>query len=82
MIYDSLYRLSHVSTIIWAMGELGFQDSLLKFYWENERMKGFFPVDKQEVREQLYEDGFRTYHGLLGTKEDLLYHPWQQDLHP
>lgn len=75
---NSLLRLSYVSAILWALGELGFQDLVLRFYIEHERTKTLFHFgDSDEVRkkisERLYQDGWRTTRNL-GTKEDLESH--------
>ena len=72
---NSLLRLAYVSAVLWALGELGFQDLVLRFYVENERTKPLFRSgDKDaiawEIREQIYHDGFCTSHNL-GTKEDV-----------
>ena len=72
---NSLLRLTYVSAILWALGELGFQNLVLRFYVENERTKPLFRSgDKDaiawEIREQIYHDGFCTSH-KLGTKEDV-----------
>jgi len=72
----SLLRLSYVIAIVWALGELGFTDILVRFWMENERTKPFFrPGDNDEVRQsildQIYADGFCYFRDLLHTKEDL-----------
>lgn len=72
---NSLLRLAYVSAVLWALGELGFQDLVLRFYVENERTKPLFRSgDKDaiawEIREQIYHDGFCTSR-KLGTKEDV-----------
>lgn len=72
---NSLLRLAYVRGILWALGELGFQDLVLRFYIENERTKPLFRSgDKDaivwEIREQIYHDGFCTSR-KLGTKEDV-----------
>ena len=72
---NSLLRLAYVSAVLCALGELGFQDLVLRFYVENERTKPLFRSgDKDaiawEIREQIYHDGFCTAHNL-GTKEDV-----------
>ena len=72
---NSLLRLAYVSAVLGALGELGFQDLVLRFYVENERTKPLFRSgDKDaiawEIREQIYHDGFCTSHNL-GTKEDV-----------
>lgn len=72
---NSLLRLAYVSAVLWALGELGFQELVLRFYVENERTKPLFRSgDKDaiawEIREQIYHDGFCTSR-RLGTKEDV-----------
>jgi hypothetical protein len=71
----SLLRLSNVKAIVWALGELGFRDILVRFWMENERTKPFFrPSDNDEVRQsirnQLYADGFCYFRNFLHSIED------------
>lgn len=71
----SLLRLSYITAIIWALGELGYKDILVRFWMENERTKPFFrPGDNDEVRhsvrDQLYADGFYYFCDFLHTMED------------
>lgn len=72
---NSLLRLAYVSAVLWALGELGFQDIVLHFYVENELTKPLFRSGDKDaiawgIREQIYQDGFCTSHNL-GTKEDV-----------
>lgn len=71
----SLLRLSYITAIIWALGELGYKEILVRFWMENERTKPFFrPGDNDEVRhsvrDQLYADGFYYFCDFLHTMED------------
>jgi len=71
----SLLRLSYVIAIVWALGELGFKDILVRFWMENERTKPLFrPGDnnevRQSIRDQLYADGFCYFRNFLHTMED------------
>ena len=72
----SLLRLSYVMAIVWALGELGFKDILVRFWMENERTKPLFRPGnndevRQSIRDQLYADGFYYFRDLLHTKEDI-----------
>ncbi len=72
----SLFRLSYVITIVWALGELGFKDILVRFWMENERtMPLFRPGNndevRQSIRDQLYADGFYYFRNVLHTMEDI-----------
>ena len=72
---NSLLRLSYVASIVWALGELGFQDILVRFWIENERTKPFFRLGNNEevrqiVRDQLFTDGFYYFRNFLHTIED------------
>jgi len=71
----SLLRLPFVSAVLWAVGELGFQDIVMRFYIENERTQPLFHSGNKDevgwaIREQIYHDGFCTSR-TLGTKEDV-----------
>ena len=72
---NSLLRLSYVSAVLWALGELGFQNLVLRFYIENERTKPLFNLGnndevRKQISEQLYHEGWHTSQNL-GTKEDV-----------
>lgn len=71
----SLFRLSYVIAIVWALGELGFKDILVRFWMENERTKSLFHSGdndevRQSIRDQLYADGFYYFRNYLHTMED------------
>ena len=75
-IYGSLFNLTHIRGIIWALGHLGFQEIITRFVVENERTKPMFTHGDREktntaIRDQLHNDGFYFFHDILGTKEDL-----------
>lgn len=71
----SLFGLSYVVSIVWALGELGFKDLLVRFWMENERTKLFFRSGdnddvRQSIQNQIYADGFCYFRNILHTKED------------
>ena len=75
----SLYRLTYVRSILWALGELGFQDIIIRFYIENERTKPLFRQGNNDdvswtIRDQIYQDGFYYYGDFLHTKDDIENH--------
>ena len=75
-IYGSLFNLTYIRGIIWALGHLGFQEIITRFIVENERTKPLFVSGDREkmnttIRDQLCNDGFNFFHDILGTKEDL-----------
>lgn len=69
----SLYKLTFISSILWSLGELGFEDIILRFYLENERTKPLFTSDNRDkvlskLQEQLNKDGFAVTPNILHTK--------------
>lgn len=66
----SLFRLPFMFPILWALGELGFINIILRFYLENERTKPLFKIgDWDEIRDsitaQLKKDGFCLCYDVL-----------------
>lgn len=67
-----LLKLTFVNSILWSLGELGFQNIILRFYVENEKTKGLFSPGlrcdvSQDIKSILYEDGFLVFDNILGT---------------
>ena len=61
-----LLKLMYVNSILWSLGELGFQNIILRFYIENEKTKGLFRsgsrnVVEKEIKSMLIQDGFIVY---------------------
>lgn len=72
----SLYKLTFISSILWSLGELGFENIILRFYLENERIKSLPFIENEENRrtklhEQLKADGFDRCFNLLHTLEEV-----------
>lgn len=71
----SLYKLTFIISILWSLGELGFENIILRFYLENERTKPLFTSSNRDdilskLQEQLNKDGFVVYPHILHTKEE------------
>lgn len=72
----SLYKLAFINSILWSLGELGFENIILRFYLENEHTKPLFTSSNRDdvlskLQEQLNKDGFIVYPHILHTKEEL-----------
>lgn len=55
---DSLFGLPHISSIIWALGRLGYQDIIAKFYVLNEKTKPLFNShdDARKISTAIFEE--------------------------
>lgn len=72
----SLYKLAFINSILWSLGELGFENIILRFYLENEHTKPLFTSSNRDdvlskLQEQLNKDGFIVHPHILHTKEEL-----------
>lgn len=72
----SLYKLTFINSILWSLGELGFENIILRFYLENEHTKPLFTSSNRDdvlskLQEQLNKDGFIVHPHILHTKEEL-----------
>jgi len=75
--YDnsSLSTLTFIPSILWSLGELGFQNLIIRFYLEDERTKqlfhpGFRSNAAPLIKSQLIEDDFIVFREILHTKEE------------
>lgn len=85
----SLMKLAYIPAIVWALGELGFEDILMRLHIENEKTKPLFKQGdrdevSQTVRYAIYDDGFYYFRNQIGTKEDVEDEEFRQQIkeHP
>lgn len=67
---DSLFGLPRISSIIWALGRLGYQDIITKFYVLNEKTKPLFNSqdDTRKILTSIFEEMDKC--GFLILKND------------
>lgn len=73
---SSLCDIKYVSGIIKDLGQLGFDDLIMRFYIENERTKQLLSTEggreiALSVKEQIYKDGFLYLDDDAKTKDDV-----------